>query len=102
MKFAKVIGNIVCTQKDERAEGWKMLLVQPLGPNFEPKGEPMVAVDAVGAGEDEMVLICSGSSSRQTSVTKDKPCDLVIMGIIDTVEREGEIVFRKFETEGFK
>ncbi|MFP4498809.1 MAG: EutN/CcmL family microcompartment protein [Vulcanimicrobiota bacterium] len=102
MKFAKVTGNVVSTQKDQNAEGWKMLLVQPLDINFKPKGDPMVAVDAVGAGVDEMVLICSGSSARQTDITKNKPCDLVIMGIIDSVEQEGEIIFRKFETEGFR
>lgn len=102
MKFAKVVGTVVSTQKDENAQGWKLMIVQPLDLGFKPKGEPMCAVDAVGAGEGEMVLLTSGSSARQTIVTKNRPCDLVIVAIIDTVEMEGQIIFRKFETEGFR
>jgi len=101
MKFAKVTGTVVSTQKDENAEGWKLMLIQPLGLNFKPRGDPMVAVDVVGAGEGELVLLTSGSSARQTVMTKNRPCDLVIVAIIDTVEKEGEIIFRKFQTEGF-
>lgn len=102
MKFAKVLGNVVSTHKDENAQGWKMLLVQPLGLDFSPKGDPAVAVDVVNAGEGEMVLLCSGSSARQTDITKNKPCDLVIMAVIDQIEMEGTTLFKKFETEGFK
>ncbi len=101
MKFAKVIGNVVSTHKDKNAEGWKLMLVQPLGGDFKPKGDPMVAVDAVNAGDGELVLICSGSSARQTELTKNRPCDLVIVAIVDTVEREGKVIFRKFKAEGF-
>jgi microcompartment protein CcmK/EutM len=102
MKFAKVLGNVVCTQKDEKAEGWKMMIVQPLDLNFSPKGEPMVAVDTVNSGEGELVLLCSGSSARQTDITKNKPCDLVIMAVVDAIEQNGNIIFRKFESEGFR
>lgn len=102
MKFAKVVGTVISTQKDENAEGWKMLIVQPVDLSFKAKGEPLVAVDAAGAGEGEMVLLCSGSSARQTDTTKNRPCDLVIVGIVDTIEMEGKTIFRKFETEGFK
>lgn len=102
MKFAKVLGSVVSTHKDSNAEGWKMMIVQPLGIDFTPKGDPMVAVDVVNSGEGEMVLLCSGSSARQTDITKNKPCDLVIMAIIDTVEKEGKVIFRKFESEGFR
>jgi microcompartment protein CcmK/EutM len=102
MKLARVIGNVVSTHKDENAQGWKLMLVQPVGLDLQSRGEPAVAVDAVNAGDDELVLICSGSSARQTEITKNRPCDLVIVGIIDHVEKEGEIIFRKFETEGFK
>lgn len=101
MKFARVEGTVVSTQKDENAEGWKMMLVQPVDLDFKPKGEPMVAVDAVGAGESELVLLCSGSSARQTVITKNRPCDLVIVGIIDTIEKDRKIIFQKFETPGF-
>jgi ethanolamine utilization protein EutN len=102
MKLARVIGNVVSTHKDENAQGWKLMLVQPVNLELQPKGDPAVAVDAVNAGDDELVLICSGSSARQTEITKNRPCDLVIVGIIDHVEKEGKIIFKKFETEGFK
>jgi microcompartment protein CcmK/EutM len=101
MKFAKVVGNVVCTQKDEGFLGWKLLVIQPVDLSFEAKGEPMVAADSVGAGEGELVLFVSGSSARQTDVTRNRPCDCVIAGIVDMVEREGKIVFKKFETEGY-
>jgi len=99
MKFAKVIGNVVCTQKDENTIGWKLLLIQPLDIDFKPKGEPLVATDAVGAGEGELVIYASGSSARQTSVTKNKPCDCVITGIVDNIEVGGKIIFQKFKTD---
>jgi len=102
MRFAKVLGNVVCTQKDVNAEGWKMLIVQPVGLDLAPKGDPLVAVDSVNAGEGELVLLCAGSSARQTETTKNKPCDLVIIGIVDTIEKDGSIIFKKFETAGFK
>jgi len=102
MKFAKVIGNVVCTQKDENCVGWKLLIIQPVDLELKPKGETLVAVDAVGAGDGELVLFVSGSSARQTDVTKNKPCDCVIAAIVDTVEKEGDIIFKKFETEGYR
>ena len=95
MKFAKVIGTVVATRKEERIEGRKLLLVQDLDINFKPTGIPAVAVDAVGAGEGELVLTVSGSSARQTEETQNQPCDLAIMAIVDTVEKLGEIIFQK-------
>ncbi|RLD14590.1 MAG: ethanolamine utilization protein EutN [Caldiserica bacterium] len=95
MQFALVIGNVVCTQKDEKVPREKLLLVQPLDINWKPKGNPLVAVDAVGAGEGELVLIVSGSSARQTKITQNRPVDTTVMAIVDYVEKEGKIVFDK-------
>ncbi len=95
MKFARVIGTVVATIKEKRLEGRKLLLVQPLDINFSPSEPPAVAIDAVGSGEGEVVLIVSGSSARQTDLTSNLPCDLSIMAIVDTVEKEGEIIFNK-------
>ena len=97
MKFARVIGNVVATQKDKGITSRKLLLIQPLDVQFLPAGECLVAIDAVGAGESEVVLFASGSSARQTALTKDTPCDCVIMAIVDLVEINGEISFRKSE-----
>ncbi len=95
MKFARVIGTVVSTQKDEKMEDRKFLLVQPVDINFQPSESPMVAVDSVGAGEGELVLLVAGSSARQTELTTNRPCDLAIMAIVDTVERMGKVIYQK-------
>ncbi len=95
MLFARVIGNVVCTRKDEKLNGTKLLLVQPVDLENNPKGNPLVAVDTVGAGEGELVLIVQGSSARQTKRTEGNPVDCAIFAVVDTVEKDGKIVFRK-------
>lgn len=95
MKFARVIGTVVATKKDEKVEGRKFLIVQPVDIAFKPSENPAVAIDAVGAGEGELVLLVSGSSARQTEATTNRPCDLVIMAIVDTVEMRGSVIYQK-------
>ena len=96
MLLAKVTGTVVASQKDARLNGLKMLVLSPTDVQGEPqKGLPVVAVDAIGAGLGDVVLYASGSSARQTEVTKDKPVDAVVMAIVDLVERNGEITYRK-------
>lgn len=96
MTIGKVIGTVVCTQKTPSLEGVILQLVQPLSAtDMSPTGKPLVAIDAVGAGRNEVVLMASGSSARQTEVTVNTPCDAVIMAIIDSVEVDGSQVFRK-------
>ena len=95
MIFARVTGNVVCTLKDEKLVGSKLLLLQPVDPAGSAKGSPLVAVDAVGAGEGELVLVVQGSSARQTSRTTGNPVDAVIFAIVDTVEQGGKTVFKK-------
>lgn len=90
-------GSVVCTQKDEKLVGCKLLLVQPVDLAGAAKGNPLVAVDAVGAGEGELVLLVQGSSARQTSRTQGNPVDAVIFAIVDTVEQGGKAVFKKSE-----
>ncbi|MHB2026206.1 MAG: EutN/CcmL family microcompartment protein [Elusimicrobiota bacterium] len=95
MIFARVAGTVVCTQKDDKLVGMKLLLVQPVDLSGGPKGNPIVAVDAVGSGEGEMVLLVQGSSARQTGKTNNTPVDAVIFAIVDTVEQGGKTVFQK-------
>ncbi len=97
MVFARVTGTVVCTTKDEKLVGAKLMLVQPVDVAGAAKGTPLVAVDAVGAGEGELVLLVQGSSARQTSRTQNNPVDAVIFAIVDTVEQGGKVVFRKAE-----
>ena len=95
MIFARVTGNVVCTQKDEKLVGCKLMLLQPVDLAGAAKGNPIVGVDAVGAGEGELVLVVQGSSARQTSRTSSTPVDAVIFAIVDTVEQGGKKVFTK-------
>ena len=95
MIFARVTGTVVCTLKDEKLVGSKLLLVQPVDLVGASKGNPLVAVDSVGAGEGELVLIVQGSSARQTSRTEGRPVDAVIFAIVDTVEQSGKTAFKK-------
>ncbi|MBI5246658.1 MAG: EutN/CcmL family microcompartment protein [Elusimicrobia bacterium] len=97
MIFARVTGTVVCTLKDEKLVGSKLLLVQPVDLAGSSKGGPLVAVDSVGAGEGELVLIVQGSSARQTTRTEGRPVDAVIFAIVDTVEASGKTAFKKSE-----
>ena len=90
MRLGRVIGTVVATRKDPSLEGVKFLVVENLGVNLEPDGGYVVAVDAVGAGANEVVLYAAGSSARQTDVTLDRPVDAVIMAILDSFEVHGE------------
>lgn len=95
MLIARVIGTTVSTIKDEKLTGRKLLIVQQTDEKGSPIGKPFVAVDTVDAGVGDLVLTAAGSSARQTNITKDTPVDAVIMSIIDSLEVDGEVVFRK-------
>ena len=90
MLIAKVIGTTVSTIKDEKLTGRKLLVVRQTDECGNPTGKPYVAIDTVDAGIGDLVLTASGSSARQTTITKDTPVDAVIMAVIDSLEVEGE------------
>ncbi len=98
MFIAKVIGSVVSTQKTETMVGRKLLLIEPFvldGPNhttLKTTGRTLVAVDTVGAGENEYVLIVQGSSARMTPETKPLPVDATAIGIIDSIHVERQSV----------
>jgi microcompartment protein CcmK/EutM len=95
MLIARVIGTTVATIKDEKLTARKLLIVRQTDETGSPVGKPYVAVDTVDAGVGDLVLTCAGSSARQTNITKDTPVDAVIMAVIDSLEVEGKVVFRK-------
>jgi ethanolamine utilization protein EutN len=95
MFIAKVIGNVVSTQKNAKFRGMKLLVVQPYivkDGKLVVSGSSVVAVDSVGAGVGECVLFTQGSSARLTPTTKDTPVDAVIVGILDALEVEGAML----------
>lgn len=95
MLLAKVVGTVVSSQKEPSMNGLRFMLLQPIDADGKSAGAHVVAVDAVGAGVDEVVLFASGSSARQTTVTDKRPCDAVIMAIVDHWEVSGDIKYRK-------
>ena len=97
MLLGKVIGTVVASQKDIKLEGLKFQVLQLMDLDGQLTRNYVVAVDAVGAGVGEIVMYASGSSARQTSVTHNKPCDAVIMAIVDTWNMAGETFFNKVE-----
>jgi microcompartment protein CcmK/EutM len=96
MLIGKVVGSVVATRKDEKMENRKLLLVQVHDQNNKPKDQYVVAVDAVGAGNDEMVLYATGSSARQTTLTENRPCDAVIMAVVDSWDLGGDNIYEKW------
>lgn len=94
MIIAKIVGSIVSTTKDEKLNGKKMLVIQPLDmETMEASGSQIVSIDTVGSGIDEIVMVVGGSSARQTEITKNTPVDSAIIGIIDHITIEGKITY---------
>ena len=86
MIFAKVVGTVVSSQKDENLKGKKLLLCKEVDYSGKPLDSYHVAVDAVKAGEGSFVLLSFGSSARMTEVTKKAPIDAVVMAIVDDLQ----------------
>ena len=89
MLIARVTGLVVATMKHESLVGSKLLIVQETDVAGEAVGRPMVAVDG------DLVLVTQGSGARQTDTTLDRPVDNIIMAIVDTLQSDGEVTFRK-------
>ena len=104
MFLARVTGSVVATQKVASMTGHKLLTVEPYRldekerDRLVPTGRTFVVVDTLGAGLDEMVLICQGSSARLTPETEKLPIDAVVIGLVDTVDIGGRTIFSARET----
>lgn len=89
VQLGKVIGTVVATQKHEKFEGAKLLLVQPLGLDRAPRGNAVLAVDGVGAGvDDEVLVVLEGRAAGEALGRPGSPVDAAIIGIVDSVEIE--------------
>ena len=95
MQLGRVTGTLVSSRKEPLMEGMKFLVVRQINADNSDTDSYVVAVDGVGAGVGEVVMYASGSSARQTERTRDKPCDAVIMAIVDTWEVDGDVKYRK-------
>ena len=84
MMLARVIGNVVSTVKDPGLEGRKLLLIQPIARDGQPKGKPLVGIDSIGAGFGEMVYWCRGKEAS-LAFKDEVPSDCSVVGIVDTI-----------------
>ncbi|MCX6976440.1 MAG: EutN/CcmL family microcompartment protein [Verrucomicrobia bacterium] len=100
MILARVEGSVVATKKNTKLTGHKLLLVRPLvidsptALSWKPGTSTLVAVDSLGAGEGEIVLIVQGSSARLAAEDKASPVDAVVVGIVDTVDIAKKILYK--------
>jgi ethanolamine utilization protein EutN len=93
MQIGTVVGTVVSTQKHRKLEGAKLLLVQPHGPDGTPRGPVLIAIDSMGAGVGERVLlVIEGKAAGDALGKKAAPVDAAIIGIIDQIEHDGEMV----------
>ncbi|HEV3218345.1 MAG TPA: EutN/CcmL family microcompartment protein [Candidatus Acidoferrales bacterium] len=85
MQLGRVIGTVVCTMKDARLIGQKLLVVQPLDRNGREKGKPLVALDSVGAGTGETIYWCRGKEASFPFLPDEVPTEATIVGIVDEI-----------------
>ncbi len=95
MIVAKVMGTAVATIKHTMLTTTKLLLVQAADAQGNPGGQPFLAVDLVGAGDGELVIVSQGSSARVATGKNESPVDAAIIGILDSLRFDGVISFRK-------
>lgn len=92
MLIGRVIGTVVATRKDEKLIGSKLMITQPLDLELNPKGDPIIAVDTVGAGIGELVVYTTGTAGRIAARKLDAPIDAAIIGIIDEMDVNKELL----------
>lgn len=95
MLLGRVAGTLVASRKEATMEGLKFLVIRQVDVDGSDTGGYVVAADAVGAGVGEIVMFATGSSARQTEATRDRPCDAVVMAIVDTWEVGGDVKYTK-------
>ncbi|WP_312794788.1 EutN/CcmL family microcompartment protein [Tianweitania sp.] len=91
MYLGKVIGRVVATTKDSSLSGSKLLIVARLNERLEVEGKTDIAVDTVGAGKGEIVIVTTGSAGRRAGTLQNSVVDASIVGIVDTVETDGQV-----------
>ena len=95
MILGKVVGTVVCSSKNDGITGARYLLVEKTNQRGEKEGDYLVALDFLGAGHDELVLVTEGSPSRETPQTINKPLDALVVGIVDQIDENDMVIYRK-------
>jgi len=99
VEIGKVVGTVVSTVKDKKLSGSKLLIINLVSVDGKLTSNHVVAVDTVGAGTGELVIMVRGSSARQARNMETVPTDTCIIGIIDTLEYEGKVIYQKYKSE---
>jgi len=95
MILGKVVGTVVSSSTNIGINGARFLLIDKCNQHSEKKGDYLVALDLVGANNDEMVMISESTSARETTTTTNKPIDAIIIGIVDLIDENENIVYKK-------
>ncbi len=95
MILAKVVGTVVCSSRNDSMNGARYLLVEKSNQHGERKGDYLVALDVLGAGHDELVMVTEGSPSREIPLTTNKPVDALIVGIVDKIDENEQVTYMK-------
>ena len=95
MILGKVVGTVVSSVKADGLDGARYLLVDKSNQRGEMKGDYLVALDLIGANHEELVMISESTSARETPLTVGKPIDAIIVGIIDVIDENDKIVYKK-------
>jgi len=95
MILGKVVGTVVSSSTNIDIKGSRFLLIDKTNQYGEKKSDFFVALDLIGAGHDELVMISESTSARETPTTVSKPIDAIIVGIIDMIDERGNIVYKK-------
>jgi microcompartment protein CcmK/EutM len=95
MKLGKVVGTVVSSSTSIDIEGASFLLIERCNQAGVLKNDFVVALDRVGAGRDEMVMVSEGSTARETSLTVGKPIDAMVVGIVDLIDENDNVIYRK-------
>ena len=95
MNLGKVVGTVVSERRADRIEAARYLLIELCNQQGIGKNDFQVALDMIGAGYGEIVLLCQGSAARQTEITYDRPMDAVIVAIVDLIDEKGTVVYQK-------
>lgn len=95
MTLARVSGTVVSTRKSDEIPGARYLIVEPCDSSGASLSGALIALDSVGAGPDEVVLLSQGSSARQTAVSDKRAVDAIIVGIVDQIDEADVVTYRK-------
>jgi len=99
MILGKVVGTVVSEKRADQIEAARYLLIDQCDQHSTGKNDLLVALDMIGVGYGEIVLLSQGSAARQTTITDNRPMDAIIIAIVDQIDEQGHEVYNKYRRE---